>query len=62
METSAPSPFPPMPSDYYRRQADRVRRLSRKATISAVREHLADIAIQYEQLAEEADAGYRALR
>jgi hypothetical protein len=59
METSAPPPFPPMPSDYYRRQAERVRNLSQVATTAAIREHLADVAIQYEQLAEEADAACR---
>jgi hypothetical protein len=62
METSAPPPFPPMPSDYYRRHAARVRSLSQVATTPAVREHLADVAIQYEQLAEKAEAGVRALR
>jgi len=62
METSAPPPFPPMPSDYYRRHAERVRSLSQVATTLALREHLADVALQYEHLAEEAEAGYRALR
>jgi len=51
-----------MPSDYYRRHAARVRSLSQVATTPAVREHLADVAIQYEQLAEKAEAGVRALR
>ena len=38
------------------------RGLSRVATTAAVREHLAEVALQYEHLAEEAEAGYRALR
>jgi hypothetical protein len=59
METSAPTPFPQMPTDYYRRDAEHV---SRAAATPAVRDPLADVAIQYEHLAEEAEAGYRALR
>jgi hypothetical protein len=51
--------FPPMPGEYYRRQAARVRSLAHNATTFAVREHLADVALQYEKLAEGAEAGYR---
>jgi hypothetical protein len=51
-----------MPSDYYRRHAERVRSLSQVATTPALREHLADVAREYEHLAEKAEAGYRALR
>jgi len=58
MEMVSPS-FPPMPGEYYRRQAARVRSLARVATIFAIREHLADVALQYEKLAEGAEAGYR---
>jgi hypothetical protein len=50
---------PPMPAEYYRRHADRVRRLAQDATTRAIQEHLADVALQYEQLAEGAEAGYR---
>jgi hypothetical protein len=50
--------FPPMPSEYYRRQAARVRSLAHGATTLAIREHLADVVLQYEKLAEGADAGY----
>ena len=51
-----------MPRDYYRRHAERVRKLAQEATTPDIREHLADVALQYEQLAEEAEPGYRALR
>jgi hypothetical protein len=51
--------FPPMPGDYYRRQADRVRSLAHNATTPAIRQHLTDVALQYEKLAEGAEAGYR---
>jgi hypothetical protein len=62
METSAPPPFPPMPRDYYRRHAERVRKLAQEATTPDIRDHLEDVALQYEHLAEEAEGGYRALR
>jgi hypothetical protein len=51
--------FPPMPGEYYRRQAARVRSLAHDATTFAIREHLSDVARQYEKLAEGAEAGYR---
>jgi hypothetical protein len=49
---------PPMPDEYYRRQADRVRSLAHDATAFAIREYLADVALQYEKPAEGAEAGY----
>jgi hypothetical protein len=51
--------FPPMPAEYYRRQASRVRGLAHDATTLAIREHSADVARQYEKLAEGAEVGYR---
>ena len=54
-----PLKFPPIPGEYYRRQAARVRSLAHDATTLAIREHLADVALQYEKLAEGAEAGYR---
>ena len=51
--------FPPMPGEYYRRQAARVRTLAHDATTLAIREHLAEVALQYENLAEGAEVGYR---
>jgi hypothetical protein len=51
--------FPPMPGAYYRRQAARVRGLALDATTLAIRDHLADVALQYDKLAEGAEAGYR---
>jgi hypothetical protein len=49
--------FPPMPGEYYRRQAARVRSLAREATTLVIREHLADVALQYEKLAEGPQSG-----
>jgi len=46
----------------YHRQAERVRKLAQNATTPAIRDQLADVAREYEHLAEEAEAGYRALR
>lgn len=43
---------PPMPAEYYRRQAVRVRRLAGEATTPAIKQHLRDVAGQYERLAE----------
>jgi hypothetical protein len=48
-----------MSGDYYRQQAARVRRLSQEATTPAPREHLGEVALQYEKLAEDEEAGYR---
>lgn len=47
---------PPLPAEYYRRHAARVRRLAGEATTAAVKEHLHDVAQQYERLAERVDA------
>jgi hypothetical protein len=44
-----------MPSDYYRRQAVRLRNLAQDATTDAIREHLSEVALQYERLAEDAE-------
>jgi hypothetical protein len=44
--------FPYMPGEYYHRQAARMRSLAHDATILAIRDHLTDVALQYEKLAE----------
>jgi len=44
-----------MPADYYRRQAARLRKLANEATTSAIKEHLREVALQYEQLADRVD-------
>jgi hypothetical protein len=41
-----------MPADHYRRQASRVWRLAGDATTPAVKQHLRDLAAQFERLAE----------
>jgi hypothetical protein len=52
-----PSSPPPLPAEYYRRHAARVRQLASEATTTAVKEHLREVALQYERLAERADNG-----
>jgi hypothetical protein len=47
-----PSGTPPLPADYYRRHAARVRQLAAEATTAAVKDHLREIACEYDQLAE----------
>lgn len=51
------SSLPPLPAEYYRRHAARVRQLASEATTTAVKEHLREVALQYERLAERADNG-----
>jgi hypothetical protein len=52
-----PSSLPPLPAEYYRCHAARVRQLASEATTTAVKEHLREVALQYERLAERADNG-----
>jgi len=47
-----PSGHPPLPADYYLRHAARVRALARDATTPAVKQHLNEVASEYERLAE----------
>lgn len=54
MET--PQLSPPLPADYYRRHAARVRQLADDATTPGIKEHLQQVAIEYERLAERVDA------
>jgi hypothetical protein len=49
----------PMSCEYCRQQAACVRRLAQEAMMPAPRDRLADVALQYEKLAEGAEAGYR---
>jgi hypothetical protein len=44
-----------MPMDHYRRRAAEARRLAGDATTPAVKEHLRDLAAQFERLAEGVD-------
>jgi hypothetical protein len=50
-----PSTTPPLPAEYYRRHAERIRQLASEATTAAVKEHLRAVALQYERLAERVD-------
>jgi len=43
---------PRLPAAYYRRHAARVSKLASEATTLAVKEHLREVADQYERLAE----------
>ncbi len=61
-----PLTTPPLPAEYYRDHAARVRQLARDATAAGIREHLDDVALQYDRLAERventprsAQTGYR---
>ena len=47
-----PSGHPPVPACYYRRHAARVRGLVRDVTTPALKQHLNEVALEYEQLAE----------
>ena len=47
-----PQTMPPLPAEYYRRHAARVRVLASEATTPAVKEHLREVALEYERLAE----------
>ena len=49
-------PMPPLPAEYYRRHAARVRQLASEATTAAVKEHLREVAQEYERLAERVDS------
>lgn len=50
-----PAATPPLPAEYYRRHAARVRQLAGEATTAAIKEHLQGVAQQYERLAERVD-------
>jgi hypothetical protein len=52
-----PPANPPLPAEYYRRHAARVRSLANEATTTAVKEHLREVALEYERLAERVDSG-----
>jgi len=58
LDLSPPS-TPSLPADYYRKHAVRVRELAADATTPALKEHLQDVARQYDGLAERADEAAR---
>ena len=47
-----PSGHPPVPADYYHGHAARVRALVRDVTTPALKQHLNEVALEYERLAE----------
>jgi hypothetical protein len=51
------SKLPSILSKYYRRHAVRLRALAQDPTMAAIREHLAEAALQYDKLAESAPMG-----
>jgi hypothetical protein len=55
-----PQTNPPRPAEYYRRHAARVRRLVSEATTPAIKQHLQDLAGQYERLAERVELSAQA--
>ena len=52
-----PPATPPLPAEYYRRHAARVRQLASDATTAAVKEHLREVALEYERLADRVESG-----
>ena len=57
-----PLTTPPLPAEYYRDHAARVRLLARQATAVGVREHLDEVALQYDRLAERVEDTPRSAR
>ena len=57
-DLSLPS-TPSQPANYYRKHAERVRRMAADATTPAIKKHLLQAALEYERLAEKADAAAR---
>jgi hypothetical protein len=55
----SPPATPSLPADYYRKHAARVRELAADATTPALKEHLLQIARQYDALAERVDEAER---
>jgi len=55
-----PQTNPPLPEEYYRRHAARVRRLAREATTAAIRQHLREMAAKYERLAKRVELSAQA--
>ena len=51
-----PSAAPALAADYYRNHGARVRELAAGTTTLALKEHLHDVARQYDALADRADA------
>jgi len=58
LDLSPPS-TPSLPADYYRKHAVRVRELAAETTTLAIKEHLLEVARQYDRLAERADEAAR---
>jgi hypothetical protein len=58
LDLSPPS-APSLPAAYYRKHAVRVRELAAETTTPVLKEHLLEIARQYDRLAERADEGAR---
>ena len=59
MAVEVPQTDPLLPAEYYRHHAARGRDLAGGATTPAVKEHLHDVAAQYERLAERATTLWR---
>lgn len=47
-----PPTMPSLPAEYYRHHAARVRQLASQAMTAGIREHLDDVALEYDRLAE----------
>jgi hypothetical protein len=51
--------MPSLPAEYYRGHAARVRSLASQAMAAGIREHLDDVARQYDRLAERVESAPR---
>jgi hypothetical protein len=54
-----PPTSPPMPAEYYRRHASRVRQLAGDVTTAAIREQLLGVAQEYDRLAVQVESTAR---
>jgi hypothetical protein len=51
-----PPTMPSLPAEYYRHHAARVRQLASQAMAAGIREHLDDVALQYDRLADRVES------
>jgi hypothetical protein len=52
-----PHAAPHLPVDYYRRQAVRIRQLASEVTTAGIKDHLREVALEYDRRAARADIG-----
>ncbi|MGC2413150.1 MAG: hypothetical protein WA459_10700 [Stellaceae bacterium] len=57
-----PLTMPSLPAEYYRHHAARVHQLASEAMAAGIREHVDDVALQYDRLAERVESTPRSGR